>query len=118
MSSSKLHVQLFLKDFKEAANSEDGILYAGRGKNWDTLAELGITSAMRNEMLLGLSFRNYVNGPMKDDKGRSGELWVFGVLENSKEIYIKLKLLIRGSGKIAYCVSFHLAEHLLFYPLR
>ena len=117
MSSRKLSVQLFLKDFKEAAESESGIIYAGRGKNWDTLAQLGITSAMRNEMVLGLSFRNYVSGPMKDDKGRSGELWVFGVSDTSREIYIKLKLLIRGSGKIAYCVSFHMAEHSLSYPL-
>ena len=32
MSSKKLLAQLFLNDFKEAANGDYGILYAGRGK--------------------------------------------------------------------------------------
>ncbi|MCD4708409.1 MAG: toxin [Candidatus Sabulitectum sp.] len=117
MSSRKLKVQLFLNEFKEAANSDYGILYAGRSKNWDTLVELEITSAMRDEIVLGLSFRNYVSGPLKDEKGHSGELWVFGVLENSKEIYIKLKVLTGKAGKKAFCLSFHPAEHSLSFPL-
>ena len=73
---------------------------------------------MRDEIVLGLSFRNYVRGPLKDKNGRSGELWVFGAVENSKEIYIKLKVLIGKSGKRAFCLSFHLAEHPLSFPLE
>lgn len=117
MSSRKLLVQLFLKDFKEAANSDSGILYAGRDKNWDTLVKLGITTAIRDEIVLGLSFRNYVSGPLKDRDGRSGEFWVFGTLEDSKEIYIKLKVYVDRAGKKAFCLSFHLAEHPLSFPL-
>ncbi|MCK5131957.1 MAG: hypothetical protein KAR40_07385 [Candidatus Sabulitectum sp.] len=117
MSSRKLLVQLFLNDFKEAADSDNGILYAGRDKNWDTLVKLGITTAMRDEIVLGLSFRNYVSGPLKDKNGRSGELWVFGVVEDSKEIYIKLKVFIDKTGKKAFCLSFHQAEHPLSFPL-
>jgi len=117
VSLRKLPVQLFLIDFKEAASGDSGILYAGRKKNWDTLVELGITSAIRDEIVFGLSFRNYVSGPLKDKDGHSGELWVFGVLEDSKEIYIKLKVLISKAGKKAFCLSFHLAEYPLSFPL-
>ncbi len=110
-------MQLFLKEFKEAAGSDCGILYARRSKNRDALVDLGITTTIRDEIVLGLSFRNYVSGPLKDKDGHSGELWVFGVLEDSKEIYIKLKVLISKAGKKAFCLSFHQAEYPLSFPL-
>jgi hypothetical protein len=78
---------------------------------------MGITCSIRDEIVPGLSFRNYVRGPLKDDKGRSGEVWVFGAVEDSREIYIKLTVLINSSGRKAYCISFHLAEHPLSFPL-
>lgn len=118
MSSAKLRVQLFLREFKKVAGSGAGVLYAGRSKNWETLVDLGITTAMRNEVVLGLSFRNYVSGPLKDNKGRSGELWVFGKREDSREIYIKLKTVNTKTVKRAVCLSFHVAEYPLKYPLR
>ncbi len=118
MSTGKFHVQLFLKEFKEAATGKDGIIYASREKNMETLFQLGITGSMRDTILFGLTYKNYVHGPLRDDKNRSGELWVFGVLEASKEIYIKLKVITMDKGKKAFCLSFHIAEYPLSYPLR
>lgn len=118
MNTGKLQVQLFLREFKEAATGKDGIIYVRRKKNMETLIELRITGSMRDSIVLGLTHRNYVSGPLKDDKGREGHLWIFGVLEDSKEIYIKLKVITRKIGKKAYCLSFHIAEYPLNYPMR
>ena len=118
MSTEKFHVQLFLKEFKEAAAGKDGIIYSFREKNMETLFKLGITGSMRDSIVLGLTYRNYVSGPLLDDKKRQGELWVFGSLETRKDIYIKLKVITKESGNKAVCVSFHIAERALHYPLR
>ena len=43
-------------------------------------------------------------------------MWVFGKLIKNHEIYIKISLGIEGSSVI--CISFHLAEYKMTYPLK
>lgn len=115
MTTSKLQVQLFLREFKLAAGKGTGISYTGRDKNWDTLANLNMTSKMRNDCVLGLTWKDYCRGPLEDDKGRPGEVWMFGTDICGSEVYIKLKL-VRGSHPV--CISFHNADLPLEYPFR
>jgi hypothetical protein len=110
----KNQVRLFLREFKMAAEKGSGIIYAGRDKNWDTLVDLNMTSAMRNECVLGLTWRDYCQGPLADERGQPGDLWVFGTNSGGCEIYIKLKL---AQGENAVCISFHKAEFSMEYPL-
>jgi len=44
------------------------------------------------------------------------EMWVFGKIVKKKEVYIKITMGILGSSVI--CISFHIAEHKMNYPLR
>lgn len=130
MTPSKHQVQLFLKEFKVAAGKQpdqnparpgvagkgSGIRYEARAKNWDTLVDLNMTTSMRNDCVLGLAWRDYSQGPMDDDRGNPGDVWVFGINEGMIPIYIKLKL--AGSGRIPVCISFHRAEYPMECPFR
>ena len=115
MTASKHQVQLFLREFKMAAGKGTGIYYAERDKNWDILADTDVTTVMRNDLVLGLTWKDYCGGPMVDDSGKPGEVWLFGASVLGLEVYIKLKLV---QGSHPKCISFHKAEHPLKYPFR
>lgn len=98
-----------------AAGKGTGIDFAGRDKNWDTLACLNMTTVMRNDLVLGLTWKDYCQGPMADDSGKPGEVWVFGTRVLGLEVFIKLKI---ANGSYPKCISFHKAEYPLEYPFR
>lgn len=81
-----------------------------------TLTLLGITRRICYDELLSLSVEDYCQGP-ENDRDRPGEVWVFGRHLEGKEIYIKLKLAKAGKETIAKCLSFHVAEFPLCFPL-
>lgn len=83
----------------------------------EALTLLGITRRICHDELLSLSVEDYCQGP-EDDRDRPGEVWVFGKRFEGKDIYIKLKLAKVGKETIAKCLSFHLAEFPLCFPLR
>lgn len=68
--------------------------------------------------ITGLQVENYAQGPLKDDKGRPHDLWVFGAYVESWEAYIKLVAFVSQNDIQAICVSFHEAERPLSYPYR
>ncbi|MDO9086153.1 MAG: hypothetical protein Q7U53_08100 [Anaerolineaceae bacterium] len=107
----------FLKDFKELMGQ--GSYYVkGHLKNLNTLIELGITSRQRDELILSVALENYSSGPIQDVM-HPGNYWVFGKKVNTKEIYIKLKIITFNNGtERAVCISFHPSEYPLKYPLR
>jgi len=111
------HVANFLKDFKKIATEGRGIDFVPRSKNLDSLLMLGLTRKNAKEEILSLSVTDYCGGP-EPDKDRPGEIWEFGKLIESKEVYIKLKIAQVGNEKIAKCLSFHIAEFALCFPLR
>jgi hypothetical protein len=92
------------------------ISFWNRDKNLQTLARLGITYEHRIEILQSLLPRNFSH-ILDPEPGRHESCWIFGVWEQSVEIYIKLKIVETGpGGEQAVCVSFHEAERPLEYP--
>jgi hypothetical protein len=67
--------------------------------------------------ILSLSPTDYIGGP-KPDKNRPGQVWEFGKIITGMEIYIGLKIARTDKVQIAKCLSFHLAEHALRFPLK
>jgi hypothetical protein len=116
MKATLSKIREFLCVFKKAGEKES-IRFVGREKNWDYLADTGITTSMREEALFSLSVLDYVEGPISD-KDMLGELWVFGANVFGQEIYTKLKIVIIDERIFAKCISFHRPEHPLRYPFR
>lgn len=65
-----------------------------------------------------LEIDDYSSGPLRDDKGRPRDLWVFGKYLEEYEVYIKLAAWLKDGDVRAMCVSFHEAEQPLSYPYR
>lgn len=61
---------------------------------------------------------DYSSGPLKDDRGRPHDLWVFGKYLEEYEVYIKLAAYLVGGDVLTVCVSFHEAEWPLTYPYK
>ncbi len=120
--AKKLLVEQFLNDFKATiANQRPYVI--PRNKNLATLSELGLTFTDQHNTILQLSAEDYVSGPDPDHQ-RPGEVWVFGKQLLANEIYIKLKLVeyqpcdSTGRVKQPICLSFHITEQPLNYPLK
>lgn len=110
-------VRDFLLDFKQAATVRSGIDIVPRADTLSTLAQLGLTKANLEQILLALSVTDYCKGP-ESDRDRRGELWFFGREIDGHQVYIKLKVAQVGQKKLAKCISFHIAKFPLRYPLR
>ena len=114
--AKKEAIRRFLREFKHIATSGRGIDIVDRQKNMQALARLGLTKRNCREGILSLSVEDYCEGP-KPDKDRPGEVWEFGKLIEGNEVYIKLKIARVGRVKLAKCISFHVAERPLCFPL-
>ncbi len=66
----------------------------------------------------GLELVDYSRGPLRDDKGRPRDLWVFGRYVKEYEVYIKLAVYLSKNEVRAVCVSFHEAQWPLAYPYK
>jgi hypothetical protein len=66
---------------------------------------------------MNLKVEDYYSGPNKDahDPGRP-DYYEFGIQVKGKEVYIKLSPGM--PGKRADCMSFHIAEFPISYPLK
>jgi hypothetical protein len=106
----------FLKDFKVKLGIWDVLFRDDRGKNAQTLAELEIRPNERKAILAALEFKDYSQGPLEELLYKGADMWVFGKTIKKKEVYIKITLGASGSSVI--CISFHLAEHTMHYPLK
>lgn len=85
-----------------------------------TVAHLTITYSHVWDVVLGLSVDDYVSGPQEDDNPRfPGSIWVFGVcIEDSPEIYLKLKMDEEAPQGLLVCLSFHFSDRQMRYPYR
>lgn len=87
-----------------------------RGKNMAAMVTLGIDlDQILDEIYLGLDWRNYVSGPNLDDHGIPGEIWVFGMVIESKECYLKFQI---KTNHIIFWISTHPAKYPLHYPFK
>ena len=109
-------VEQFLKEIKEKIRFFD-VVFRPRDKNLDALAELDLTPLKRKEYLMNLQAENYYSGPNQDTYDVSKpDYYEFGIQIKGKEIYIKIS---RGLiNKPVDCMSFHIAEHPMKYPLK
>lgn len=116
MSTTKETVDRFLKDFKFKMSIWDVLFRDDRGKNTTTLTTLELRPIERKKVLESLEALDYSEGPVEEKLYGGSAMWVFGKMVKKKEIYIKITIGAPGSSVI--CISFHLAEHKMSYPLK
>lgn len=105
----------FLKGFKDTAVGYGGIFFVSRREYDETRTELEINKLGVEHEIYTLTTNHYSSGP-DPDYGEPGEVWVFGKNIRGREVYIKLKVSVADIGKIAKCLSFHIAVRPLKYP--
>jgi len=108
-------VERFLMEFKVKMGIWD-VLFKHREKNIQTLADLDITPIYRKQILEELENHDYSEGPIPDSMMNGADMWVFGKFIKNKEVYIKITM--GNSNLSVVCISFHLAEHPMNYPLK
>lgn len=115
--ADKHEIVLFLREFKQKISTYCGVIYLNsRPKNIQTLADLEIMPGKRDEVLNKLEVINYSEGPVKDQFGFGGDMWIFGYELKGNEIYIKITL--GKPGRKVVCISFHISEHPMVYPFK
>jgi hypothetical protein len=114
METGKSGVESFLNGFKAKMNVFE-VIFLNRDKNLQALADLEISAAKRTEILKTLEVKDYYKGPSKD-RDQGPDLWEFGKIVNSKEVYVKVHM--GNENRPVICVSFHLAERAIIYPFK
>ena len=114
--SGEREVEFFLKEFKEKMKIWDVLFRDDRGKNAKALVELELRPIDRKNILEALEIRDYCEGPLEENLYGGADMWVFGKFIKKKEVYIKITMGIICSSVI--CISFHLAQHKMNYPLK
>lgn len=109
-------VNSFLKEFKEKMKIWDVLFRDDRGKNTQALVDLELRPIDRKKVLDELNCRDYSEGPIEEKLYGGSAMWVFGKLVKKQEVYVKITI---GTEKNAViCISFHVAEHKMKYPLN
>jgi hypothetical protein len=109
---SKTLIKDFLTEFKEIAQ-EHGIDVIPTEKNRRETSMLGLLPNERSNIIMDLRLENYSEGPLRDDDGSPGDIYIFGSEYQRQLIYIKLKI-----DGLAKCLSFHRAEKPMSFPFR
>jgi len=114
--TSKQEVELFLNQLKDKIKVFD-VAFRPRDKNIECLAELDITPSKRIEYLMNLRVEDYYSGPNKDTfDSTKPDYYEFGIQIKGKEVYIKISPGL--PNKMVDCMSFHIAEFPMNYPLK
>jgi len=114
--TSKNEVETYLKELKVKMEIF-GILFIDyRSKNQQTLNDIEISPAKRKEVIKSLIAEDYSQGPLEEKMRGILPMWVFGKQVKKKEIYIKVSMGAENSRTV--CISFHIAEHPMNYPLK
>jgi len=109
-------VEAFLRDFKVKMSIWDVLFRDDRGKNARTLIDLELRPIERKAILETLEIKDYSEGPLAEKLYGGAAMWVFGKTVKKKEVYIKITMGAMSSSVI--CISFHLAQHKMNYPLK
>ena len=109
-------VNTFLKEFKAKMKIWSVLFRDDSGKNAQTLADLELRPVDRKKVLENLKTEDYSEGPIEDTLNKSTDMWIFGKEVKRNEIYIKISIAYAGASVI--CISFHIAEHNMNYPLK
>ncbi len=114
--SSEAQVASFLKDFKDKMKIWDVLFRDDRGKNIQALVDLELRPIERKAALEALETKDYCEGPLEEKLYGGTEMWVFGKNIKRREVYIKITM--GAVGCCVICISFHLAQHKMKYPLK
>lgn len=114
--SNEAEVVSFLKDFKDKMKFWDVIFRDERGKNTQALVDLELRPVERKAILETLGPKDYSQGPFEEKLYGGADMWVFGKTIRKQEVYIKITMGALGASVI--CISFHLAEHKMKFPLK
>lgn len=115
MASSQ-EVEKFLKELSVKIDVFGILFLDERGKNQQSLHDLEISPAMRKEIIQSIITEDYSEEPLDEKMRGILPMWVFGKEVRNKEVYIKISMGI--SDNSAVCISFHIAEHPMNYPLK
>jgi hypothetical protein len=115
MSSHK-EVEFFLRELKVKMKIFGILFLDDRGKNQQTLHDLEISPNKRQEIIESLNAENFSGGPLEEKMRGILPMWVFGKEVRKKEVYIKISMGLENNS--AVCISFHIAEHPLYYPFK
>lgn len=113
--ATKEEVRVFLNSFKEKLKIW-GILFLNRPKNIQSLADLEINQSQALEAVSKLEVLDYSEGPTEEVVFQGSDMWVFGKTLKGQEIYIKITM--GQAGNKVLCISFHIADHPMQYPLK
>jgi len=116
VKSTRSNIEKFLADFKQKMKIWDIVFRSDRQKNTQALIDLEITPAQRRAVIGKLEVEDYSDGPLPDTLNRLSPMWVFGRQVKQQEVYIKITMGATNCPVI--CISFHLAEHPMDYPLK
>lgn len=109
-------VEKFLNEFKQKMKIYNIVFRDERSKNNETLFLLDIRPSDRRAVIEGLKVEDYSEGPLSDTLYNIADMWVFGKIIKSKEIYIKISMGLPNRNTI--CISFHIAEHPINYKFK
>ena len=113
---TKQEVEKFLKELKVKIDIFGILFLDDRGKNQQTLQDLEISPAKRQEVIKSLKTEDYSEGPLAEKMRGILPMWVFGKQVKKKEVYIKISM---GTGNnSAVCISFHIAKRPMNYPYK
>jgi len=114
--ATKIEVEEFLEALKGKIKIFD-IVFRPRDKNRTSLADLDILPIDRVRFIMDLTVEDYYSGPKRDtyDPAKP-DYYEFGIVVKKKEVYIKISLGL--PNKQVDCMSFHIAEHSIIYPLK
>jgi hypothetical protein len=80
------------------------------------LADLEINQSQALEVVKKLEVLDYAEGPIDETVFQGADMWVFGKVVKGKEVYIKITM--GQQGMQVLCISFHIADHPMQYPLK
>ncbi|MCF8255439.1 MAG: toxin [Bacteroidia bacterium] len=113
---TETEIASYLKNFKEKMKFWDVLFRDERGKNTQALVNLELRPIERKAILEALEPRDYSDGPIEEKLYGGADMWVFGKAIKKREVYIKITMGAMGASVI--CISFHLAQHKMNYPLK
>ncbi len=114
--ASRQEVEKFLKELSVKIDVFGILFLDDRGKNQQSLHDLEISPAKRKEIIQSIIIEDYSEGPLEEKMRGILPMLVFGKEVRNKEVYIKISMGI--SDNSAVCISFHIAEHPMNYPLK
>ena len=110
-------VAAFLGEFRKIATGKGLIRVDESAKNMETLLKLGITESQRFEEILSLSIDDFSDISPERAEGEA-KCYIFGKTVAESLVYIKIKIDYRNGIGFARCVSFHLPEREVLFPLK